>query len=114
MKKDLNQPISVASVITSIILLILGILILNLGCKYAGAVLSELDKNCKTCSYFDKDCPYTDDELIAQEYNYSNPYCSDMGIYEMKFKVFGGGLFAIGLGFIIISLINFYKIINPN
>lgn len=76
------------------------------------SITADLKENCKTCSVFDKDCPYTDEELIAEEYNFSNPYCSDMGIYEMRFKVFGGGLMAIGLMMLIMGMILFWKFFN--
>lgn len=84
---------------------------MNAGCKYTNHILNELDKNCKTCSIFDKDCPYTDEELLEQEYG-DNPYCRDMGVYEMRFKVFGGGMLGVGMMFMIMGMIMFYKEFN--
>lgn len=93
------------NIIYGLIFIVIAILILYFGVINIRSIIKNLNENCKTCSIFE-DCPYTDEELLEQEYG-NDPYCNDMGIYEMQFKIAGvfyGGLATIFLLFGMYSL----------
>jgi hypothetical protein len=64
---------------------ILSGLFFHIGYTGTTNALNELKENCKVCSFFDKDCPYTDEEFKEQEYGGGK--CGDMGYYEITYKL---------------------------
>lgn len=81
--------------LTALILVMISLSLFAIGGTFMRNVMNDLHTYCKTCTIFDKNCPYSDQELLDEEYG-NNPYCNDMGIYEMKFKI--GGIFFYGIG----------------
>ena len=108
LKMNENDTISIVKFVTAIMIGILGVLIINTGWNWHNNTNEAMGVKCKGCSIFEKNCPYTDEELMEQEYDYSNP-CSDMGFYEMSWK-FSLMFIFIGVGLIAIPIPVFYKI----
>ena len=101
-----NNTINIIKFVTAIMIGILGILIINASWNWHNNINETMHAECKGCPIFDKNCPYTDEELMEQEYDYSNP-CADMGLYEMSWKISWIFIF-IGFGLISISIFVIY------
>lgn len=84
MNIEKQKRLKLKCIIGSIICIILGFLFLKLFID----VNYSMRNDCKMCSVFEKDCKFTDEELLEQEYG-DNVFCRDLGIYEMEFKIFG-------------------------
>lgn len=76
------------------------------GYKWHHNVDEALKRDCKVCSYFDKECPYTDEELLEEEYG-GGP-CGDMGPYEMMWKI-SAGVPMLGIGLIVMVIAVIYS-----
>jgi magnesium-transporting ATPase (P-type) len=83
-ESQLDNKISVSQVITLIIMCAIGLTMIYYAWGWHQNIDQEMNQNCKHCSWGQKDCPYTDEELNEQEYG-SGP-CNDMGYYEMLWK----------------------------
>jgi ABC-type antimicrobial peptide transport system permease subunit len=107
MKNLIEYRISFVSIISALIGLIFGILIIYYAYSFHQTVSKNMYKDCKICSAFQKDCPYTDKELNEQEYG--NGPCADMSYYEMLWKL---SLYAVffGIGFVGIAISIFASI----
>ena len=115
-----TKPITVLGVLGAIIVII-AFFIASYYCNRAWDYVGQQEKlNCKSCSWAETragTCPYTDQELIDQEYG-NNPWCRDMGNYEMLWKLSGMGT----MSFMLIGLVclgtlfyNIYaSLIKPN
>ena len=106
-----NKKVNSVNIITGLFCLLIAATMFNFGIIFTKNVLNDLHENCKTCSFFDKNCPYTDKELLEQEYG-GNAYCMDMGIYEMKFKIGSGAFFGISTTSLIIAIMLFWQEYN--
>jgi hypothetical protein len=91
------------NLIVMILFFALSGLMFSIGYNLASETLNELRENCKTCSIFDKYCPFTDKELLEQEYGGGK--CGDMGWYEMKFKFQVMFFFGLGVMFFIMPFV---------
>ena len=83
--KESKKKIFVSIIECLIILILCLILYINI----LGWAINGLNKN----------CPYTNEELLEEEFG-DNPYCGDMGIYEMVLKL-SIAFIAIPIGLII-------------
>lgn len=104
-KKSLDNKISIAQLLTALIVICFGIGMIYFGWQGNQTVNKNMQKDCKMCSVF-KDCPYTNEELMEEEYG--NGPCSDMGTYELLWK---GSLVLVfmGIGLIIIGIYNVFS-----
>jgi hypothetical protein len=99
-KRKRKKKINVVNVGTAFILILMAIAMFNFGVMFHNYITKEMKENCKLCSLFDKECPYTDQELLDQEYG-GGP-CGDMGPYELKFKL--GLMFTFGIGLMFLTM----------
>lgn len=80
--------------ILSAIIVIIAFLVASYYCNKAWDYVDQQQKlNCKSCSWSEwkgGTCPYTEEELDEQEYG-NDPWCRDMGNYEMLWKFSGMG-----------------------
>jgi len=109
--KNLNKDnkISIAFLLSVILLIALGSLILVLSWNWHQSINKSMKEECKFCPIYEKNCPYTDKELLDQEYE-SGP-CSDMGSYEIAWKLSFVGVI-LGITFIFGSLVRSIKFYN--
>jgi hypothetical protein len=96
-----NVKFSIIRMITALIIIcVLGLGFIYWGWNFHQQVNQTLHDKCKICSWGQKDCPYTQEELENEEW--SNGPCGDMGLYELLWKGSLGlvliGFFWIGLG----------------
>lgn len=101
-----KKQISIASILAALFVISFSLLLINSSWNWHKNVNEEMYKNCKICSVFQKDCPYTNQEMIAEEYG-SGP-CSDMSFYEITWKISLGGVF-MGIGLIGIGIAVIYS-----
>jgi hypothetical protein len=81
---DKKEGVTVSQVIALVIMCAIGIAIIYYAWGWHMDVERAMRQNCKMCSAFQKDCPYTDKELQEQEYG-DGP-CGDMSTYELLWK----------------------------
>ena len=102
-----KKRINYGNIIAAMMFLLISIVAFNFGVMFDKHITNQMRQNCKMCSYFDKTCPYTDQELLDQEYG-GGP-CGDMGYYELKFKLGMTVTFGIGLMLLIMSFMLFKR-----
>lgn len=102
-KRKRKRKITIANVASAFILLLMTIAMFNFGIMFHNYITKEIKENCKVCSLFDQTCPYTDEELLEEEYG-GGP-CGDMGPYEMKFKIGIMFFFGIGTSFLAMAIL---------
>lgn len=106
--KAAESPLQLKITISQVLILLFSLLIagtmIYYGWNWYNQVNDSMHKECKMCSVFQKDCPYTDEELLEEEY--SNGPCGDMGSYELKFK-FTLGIFVLGILFFGLGIVMF-------
>ena len=88
----------VSPIINIVLIIILGSIFIVGGYGGFQAVDKQMHIDCKFCSY-GQDCPYTIQEFKEQEHDGGN--CSDMGIYEMMWKM---SFMTMGLGVCLIAV----------
>jgi len=105
-----NNKIPIALIISSLLGIVFGIVLIYYSYSFHQTVNENMHKDCKMCSVFQKDCPYTNKELNEQEYG--NGPCRDMGYYEMLWKLSLGSVL-VGLSIIVMVIYSVgYKILN--
>lgn len=81
----INEKISIARVIIALVIIsCLGFGLMYVGWNWNQQVNQAMHEKCKMCSWGQKDCPYTQEELEEEEW--SNGPCGDMGLYELLWK----------------------------
>jgi hypothetical protein len=99
-KRKRKKKVNYVNIGSALILILMAIAMFNFGVMFHNYITKEMKENCKLCSLFDKECPYTDQELLDQEYG-GGP-CGDMGQYELKFKL--GLMFTFGIGLVFLTM----------
>lgn len=107
----MNKQINISGILAALFVISFSLLLIHSSWNWHNTVNEEMHKNCKMCSVFQKDCPYTNQEMIDEEKG-TGP-CSDMGLYEMAFKISLGGVF-MGIGLIGIGITTIYSQIILN
>jgi hypothetical protein len=105
-----NRQINFFSLLAALILISFSLLLINFAWNWHKNVNEAMHAECKMCSIFEKNCPYTDEELTVEEYE-PGP-CSDMGLYEMSWKISLGVVF-MGICLIGIGIATIYSGIVP-
>lgn len=100
-KTEVTEPPTIARIITIILCFLIASGMIYYGWNWHKQNNENMERDCKMCSIFEKNCPYTDEELIEEEY--SNGPCGDMGSYELLFKGTLGLMF-LGIAFFGISI----------
>ena len=103
------KPATISNILAALIIILLGGVLLYYSWHWHQSINEQMRQNCKMCSAFQKQCLYSDKELINQEYG-DGP-CSDMSYYEMFWKISLGlvfmGVCLMGLGVVtIIEIMN--------